>query len=241
MPSRPVVPLYARLREHLRGEILRGRLKTHAKLPSEHALGAHHRVSRITVRQALRDLEAQGLIVKVHGKGAFVAPGRVSASLDRVEGLGESLGASGHAVANRRLAFRELPAPRAAARALGLRDRAPVVYLETLRTVDGAPFAVSRVWIRRELGRRLARLDLSTRDLLDVYERSLGVAIQRADDEVFARHPSAREARLLGVAVDLPCLEMRRTLIERAGAAIQLEVTLHRGDAYSYRVHPRRA
>jgi GntR family transcriptional regulator len=64
-------PLYARLRDELRTGILDGRLKPHAKLPSEAELTAAHGVSRITVRQALGELQKEGLIVRLQGKGAF--------------------------------------------------------------------------------------------------------------------------------------------------------------------------
>ncbi|PZQ70036.1 MAG: hypothetical protein DI563_18845 [Variovorax paradoxus] len=62
--------LHARLRDALRADILEGRLRPGDKLASESEMQAEHGVSRITVRQALAALQADGLIVKLHGKGA---------------------------------------------------------------------------------------------------------------------------------------------------------------------------
>ena len=65
-------PLYAQIKEALRSRILEGHYKAHEQLPSESELIAAYGVSRITVRQALSDLQNEGLIFRVHGKGSFV-------------------------------------------------------------------------------------------------------------------------------------------------------------------------
>ncbi|MBP6813931.1 MAG: GntR family transcriptional regulator, partial [Burkholderiaceae bacterium] len=68
----PHTPLFAQVREHLRRSILEGTLAPGDRLPSESALIDQHGVSRITVRQALADLQSAGLIDTVNGKGSFV-------------------------------------------------------------------------------------------------------------------------------------------------------------------------
>src|SRR5687768_4196717 len=112
--------LHAQLRDALRARILDGRLEPGAKLPSESELTAAHGVSRITVRQALGALQAEGLIVKLHGKGAFVSHPKAAQSLNRLQGLNEALALEHHAVSSKRLAWREVKAPAAVARQLQL-------------------------------------------------------------------------------------------------------------------------
>ena len=70
LPLSPV-PLYSQLKELLRGRILDGTYSPHSRMPSENELGQVFGVSRITVRQALGDLQKEGLIFKIHGKGTF--------------------------------------------------------------------------------------------------------------------------------------------------------------------------
>src|SRR5207253_1202872 len=69
--SAEVVPtaLYVQIKDRLKEAILDGRLKPHAQLPSESELMRAFDVSRITVRQALNDLQKENLIFKIHGKG----------------------------------------------------------------------------------------------------------------------------------------------------------------------------
>src|SRR6478672_11220059 len=67
------VPYYAQVRDTLRKQILDGSLGPHQKMLSEHQLIDLFGVSRITIRQALNELENEGLIFRVHGKGTFVS------------------------------------------------------------------------------------------------------------------------------------------------------------------------
>lgn len=67
------VPLHAQLKTALQQQILAGGLAPGAALPSESALCKAFGVSRITVRRALADLDADGLVRRVAGRGTFVA------------------------------------------------------------------------------------------------------------------------------------------------------------------------
>ena len=117
------VPLYSQLRELLRQRILDGVYQSHQQLPSELELVARFTVSRITVRQALNDLQREGLIFRIHGKGTFVSKPRAVQSLTRLQGLGEALSTAGFEIRSRVLGHRMV---RADAQALdqcaGLRD-----------------------------------------------------------------------------------------------------------------------
>lgn len=239
-PAAIPLTLYARLRDELRADILEGRLQPHDRLPSEHELAARAGVSRITVRQALDELRKQGLIVKVQGKGAFVSPLEMTATFDRIEGLGEAMAAAGHAIQNRRLSMRRVRAARVLAQELAIPPGTEVVALETLRYADRVPISVNRCWMPLAIGLKVARLDLSGRDLVDVYERDLGRRLARERVEVRATLPSSRQAKLLRVPRDLPCLEVKRLLVASDDAPIHYEAALYRGDIYGQRFDLRR-
>jgi GntR family transcriptional regulator len=232
--------LRAQLRDGLRADILEGRLRAHDRLPSEHQLVQRSGVSRITVRQALADLVAQGLIVKVQGKGAFVAPRPVAATFDHIEGLAEAVAASGLTIQNRRLLLKKMRARADVAATIGLEAGDEVVVLETLRYVDRRALSVNRCVMPASIGMRIAKLDLSGRDLVDVYERDLGHRLAAEDVQVGARTPSAKEAKLLRVPLSLPCLEVTRLLATTDGVAIHHETALYRGDVYRQRFRLRR-
>ena len=86
------VPLHTQLRDVLRARILDGEYPQDSQMPSESELGALFKVSRITVRQALGDLQKEGLIFKIHGKGTFVAKPKTFQNVSSLQGLADPTG-----------------------------------------------------------------------------------------------------------------------------------------------------
>lgn len=229
--------LYAKLRDGLRASILDGVLAAHDKLPSESQLAASHGVSRITVRQALGDLQKEGLIVRHQGKGAFVSPPRrASQNLDRLQGLGEALAAQGHAVHGKRMLMKKMKVPPAIRDVLGLAPGGMVWHMISLRYLDREPISVNSSYFPLVLGERVARLDLSGRDLIDVLEKDLGQSITQAQLEISATAMPPREARWLKVTPGVPALCVQRVLCDGADTRLQFETVTYRADAFSYRL-----
>jgi GntR family transcriptional regulator len=237
MPELPQ-SLHAQLRDALRSRILDGRLAPGAKLPSEAELTAEHGVSRITVRHALAALQAEGLIVKLHGKGAFVSHPKAAQSLNRLQGLNEAL--EQRAVSSKRLAWREIKAPPAVARQLQLAAGESVYHLQTLRYLDREPLSVNSSYLPRALGEKLARVDFSQRDLIDVFEHEGGLKIGEAQLEIGAGLARAQDAKLLKLEHGAPVLEVERLLQLADGAPIHLEIAVYRADTFRYKLNLRR-
>ena len=232
--------LHAQLRDALRAAILDGRLRPGDKLPSESELTAAHGVSRITVRQALGALQSEGLIVKLHGKGTFVSHPRAAQSLDRLEGLNEALAPEHHALNSKRLLWREIRAPAAVARQLRLGPAQQVYHLQTLRYLDRQPLSVNNSYIVCSLGERLARVDFSQRDLIDVFEHEGGLKIGEAQIEIGAGVARPQDAKLLQVAPGAPVLEVERLLHSAGGEPVHIETAVYRADAFRYKLSVRR-
>ena len=109
-------PIYEQITSQVKDQIMAGDLKAGEQLPSIRALANSLRVSAITTKRAYAELEAQGFIETVQGKGSFVAGG--NAELLREERLREIEGRLSQAIE--------------AARALGLAD---VELIEMMRTL----------------------------------------------------------------------------------------------------------
>lgn len=119
IPVSPV-PLYAQIKNALRERILDGTYAPHAQMPTESELIEHFRVSRITVRQALGDLQKEGLIFKIHGKGTFVSKPKAFQDLAHLEGFGAAMSRMGYETYNRLLSFRTVRPAAAVADRLAL-------------------------------------------------------------------------------------------------------------------------
>ena len=135
-PARATEPLYAKLRNHLRMQILSGSLHPSDQLPSELMLVRQFNVSRVTVRQALRELRNEGLIRSAQGKGCFVSPQGVQDSRSMM-GFHQSMATLGFLAASEVLSVAERHASAEVAQALGLSRRAPVLELRRMRRLNG--------------------------------------------------------------------------------------------------------
>ena len=68
------VPIYDQITRQMKGLILRGELKEGEALPSMRLLAKELRISVITTKRAYEELEREGFITTMPGKGCFVAP-----------------------------------------------------------------------------------------------------------------------------------------------------------------------
>ncbi len=228
--------LRARLREALRDGIQRGDWRTHERLPSESQLIEQHGVSRITVRLALADLEAEGLIVRVQGKGSFVAPAPVRQELSRLQGLSEALGGQGREVLTRVLSLGPGKLPPRAAQALGLASGTPCMVLQTLRFADGRPLSLNSTWIEPTLGAGLDEAMLAQTDLLTIYETRMNLRVTRAMVDITSALANARQRKLLDLAAPASVLQVERTVFTTGERPVHVESSVYRPDAFSYRL-----
>ena len=231
-----VRPLYAKLRDEIRAEILDGHLVAGDQLPSENELSAAHGISRITVRQALGDLQKAGLIVRRQGKGAFVALPHASQRLERLEGFTEALAGNGQLVHSKRLDLKMVRATREVAGELDVATGTRVTQLVSLRYLERMPLSVNTSHFAPALGERIARIDLSGRDLIEVLERDLQQPVSEARLDIRAVAMPTREARWLKVEAGVPALRVHRRVLNRGGAPLHTETAIYPGDRFNYQL-----
>ncbi|MFL6626088.1 MAG: GntR family transcriptional regulator, partial [Vitreoscilla sp.] len=229
-------PLHARIREELRDRILSGAWQPNDALPSERDLMAHYGVSRITVRQALGDLQKESLIFKLAGKGAFVSQARPFQELGRLQGFAEAMEARGHETWNRVLRIEHAPASELVASRLGLAPGAPVTRIERVRHLDRQPVSLDFTWVPRALGARLAGADLATRDIFLILENDCATPLGHADLVIDAGLADADLAEALDIAPGAPVLRIERLTHDAAGRPIDYEHLYCRSDNFQYRL-----
>lgn len=234
-PARPA-PLHARIREELRGHILSGAWRPDDALPSERDLMAQYGVSRITVRQALGDLQKESLIFKLAGKGAYVAHARPFQELGRLQGFAEAMAARGHETWNHVLAVEHEAASDHVASRLALSAGAPVTRIERVRHLDRQPVSLDITWVPRPVGERLATADLATRDIFLILENDCATPLGHADLAIDAALADARLAQALETAPGAPVLRIERLTHDAAGRPVDYEHLYCRSDNFQFRL-----
>ena len=125
MPDALQAPKYIRIRDWLLDRILSAGLTRGDRLPSESDLVRQFDVSRVTVRQALDALRADGIVESRHGKGWFLRRVRAVQNLGRLQGFGEMLKPMGVRARSEVLDLAECPAPEEVARGVRLAEWQP--------------------------------------------------------------------------------------------------------------------
>lgn len=228
--------LHGRIHEELRERIVSGSWREHARVPSESELMKQYGVSRITVRKALSDLERDQLIFKVAGKGSFVSQAKPFQELGRLQGFAEAMGAMGHETYNRVLALKTVAASEQVASHLKLPEGSKVTAIQRVRYLNREPVSLDLTWIPRELGERLAREDLSTRDIFLILENQCGVALAHAELSIGAAVADAKVAKQLRIEPGAPVLQIERTTFTRDGKPVDYEQLYCRSDNFQYRL-----
>lgn len=224
-------PLYAQLKRTLAELIAAGALAPGDRLPSESELCDRHGVSRTTVRQALAELESEGVLRREQGRGTFVAePAPNSGFLQSTSGFFEEAVAAGRTVATRVLKRSVEPLPSGAAAALGLEPGAHGVVLERLRSIDGQPTLYVLTHLRLDLAEGVLSADLTTEALYRTLRERHGVRVGDGRRVIDAVLSEGRIAELLEIAPGAPLLQVDAVTIDTEGRPFEYYQAWYRSD-----------
>lgn len=172
------------------------------RLPGERQLVVDFGVSRITVRHAIAQLVNDGLLIREHGRGTFVAHGMARSRL-HLASFNEDMRAAGLRPSTRVDLVQEGQAPEHAAAHLGA-DRA--LRVRRLRLGDGVPVSVDDSWVPTGV------LPVSSdweHSLYAMLSRA-GTPVTRAEQTVQAQAATATDAALLQITPGTPVLVFHR-------------------------------
>jgi GntR family transcriptional regulator len=226
------VPLYYQAARLLEEAIEDGRLPRGSKLESELDLASQLKISRPTMRAAIKLLVDKGLVVRRRGVGTIVAPRPVRRAV-ALTSLYDDLKAAGRDPETRVLAFEEAPCPPEIAEDLDLEPGAPVLNLERLRVANSGvhdPIALMHNVVPAGL-LEVEPEDLERTGLYELFRRS-GITPHVATQRIGARKAGTEEAELLQIEPGDPVLTMTRLAYDAGGRPI--EHGWHRYPAESY-------
>jgi GntR family transcriptional regulator len=226
-------PLYAQVRETLIDRIKAGTWKPGQLIPNEFDIAAELNVSQGTARKALDTLAADGLIVRRQGKGTFVVEHTPANVLFRFFHVYDD---------NGRQALPDSPSVRPRVvlatpeqqAALDLKAGDKVVQIDRQRMCCGKPFSVETIALADALFPGLSQLDSVPNTLYDMFQRSYGILVGRADDKLTAIPASKNDAAVLGVPEGTPLLQIDRITYDLDGRPIEWRVSRCHLDGMHY-------
>lgn len=228
------LPLYQQLKAVIEDRITTGEWLPGAQVPSERELCEQFGISRITVRQALAELVADGRLNRTQGRGTFVAYPRIEQRLSGLTSFTQDMQVRGKHPASQVLRAECLPAQPHVVRALKIKLSDRLVVLKRLRLADGEPVAVETAYLPDERLHGLLGDDLARRSLYDLLNKKYHIQPTRAEQQLEATACPAAEAKLLGVRKGAPALHIHRTTYDQDGRPFELVESYYRGDKYTF-------
>jgi GntR family transcriptional regulator len=230
------LPLWYQVSQSLRASILGRSPEDPLRLPTEERLAEHYGVSVLTMRQALKELEDEGLISRHRRRGTFIEPGARRGAPVRLLGSVDAIVAQQSGMTTELLDHGRVPVP------AGLAEYFPglaeVTAYHRLRSDEktGEPTNHAVNHVRSDLAERIDPDELVRWPMTKVLRDVVKADISRITDTVEARLADPETARLLEVPLLSPILHYTGVTYDSEGRVLDVAVIHYRGDRFSFTV-----
>jgi GntR family transcriptional regulator len=225
-PEAAGMPLYRAVKRALLGSIESGAVAPSGTLPSETQLALGFGVSVGTVRRAVDDLVAEHILVRRQGRGTFVASHGSDRFLfqffhiERSDGLRQ-------APLVELLGFERTRLDDAAAAALQTKPGEAALQVENRLLLQGRAVVHDRLWLPalqfKGLTEKRWRERPST--IYHLYQHEFGITVAQAQERLCAVGADRATARVLGVPLGQPVLQVRRVALDLSGKPVEWRVS----------------
>ena len=226
-------PLYHQLMQRISDDIEKGTYPIGSRIPPEHELEETYQVSRVTVRRALSELTAEGLLERKQGKGTFVSAPRISQDLKSIHSFHDSCRQNGVRPTTRVIHVMEVPADSADIADLSVRKGDRVVETLRVRSADGEPVVLEKNHF--SMGYAYLENENLNGSLYNVL-RDYGVEPRQATHDISLSYATEAQAKLLNVAPGSPLMRLREVVYDQRGRVLHNSVQLIRGDRFVFRI-----
>lgn len=205
-------------------------------LPSERELGERFNVSRITVRKALAELESEGLIYRVQGKGAFICFEKIPQNLTLLTSYSQDMRERELSPGSLILSIDSTNANNCVSEKLRVPLNSPVTVLRRLRLADGEPMAIENCYMREEIGTVIAQSITNGTSLYELFRTKCGITLNNASQTIEVASLTNWEKQLLGKDSPNNALLTKRQTFDTNGNVVEYVESKYRSDRYLFHV-----
>lgn len=224
------IPYHVKFRDHFAALIEAGSLAPGAKLPPERALSDEFSITRITVRQALGRMEAEGLIFREERKGWYVSPPRFCYNPTANTGFTESISRQGRVAGTSILFKQQISSTKWLSDLLACDVGDPVFVINRLRKVDGRAVMVEQLHVRAKRCPGLLDYPLDE-SMTALMADKFGIIEHRMRIKMRPTALPETPAKALGIAVGTPGLYLSRTILDQYNEVVEFDQEFWRHDA----------
>lgn len=227
--GRPGIARYVQLATLFRRRIETGEWRVGEQIPTLEELVRALGVARATVRQALGELEADGLLERYRAKGTFVTRRPAAPHAAELATDWSSLSRAHELDTIELLASSQVARPPFPVEPP--QGYAPAYqYLRRRHLRDAVPYLLGHVYLDARVYRKLSRKDVESMPMLRALKETDGIGIANAHQTLVIGTADVETATALGMAINSPLAVVHRTAFDRAGTLIYYSLGLYRGD-----------
>lgn len=231
------VPLYFQIESDLREKIVSGEYQPGDLIPSERELVENYKVSRLTVREAIKRLVAQGIVKKIQGKGTYVTEYSPDYLVGPLNIISEVFLLSKYTIETKVLSSKKMKPDKEICEKLQLEEceNNDIFYLERVRYANGTPYAYVKCYLPYSYVENIETFDFTQATLYRTMEDYFRLELYEAYDVIEATTVNKRCANLLDLKPGAPVLLNQRTAYLQNGTIIEFEKLIQRSDIFKYR------
>lgn len=216
--------------------IARGLLAKGAKLESERSISERLGTSRVTVREGLKLLEAEGVIYRSNRRGWFLTPQRILYDPSRSAFFMDLLAEQGVTPFSRVLDQQAVAADPSLAARMGVTPGEPLLWLSRVRGADERPLCLDHVWLRTALLPAIADRDLEF-SVSAVLRQHYGQDYSRQTLNIRAATLTAVQAEMLLAPAGYSCIRIERLVRDATGQVIECDTEIWRHEALQLKMN----
>ncbi len=206
MPAPPLQ--YERIKRFIQDGIDAGDWESGTRIPSENQLAEQFSLSRMTVNRAIKELEADGVVERVQGKGTFVAPPRPLKSVLQIQGIDAEIRSRGNQYSCRVLSLKATTTNEELSERLQLARGAKVWASSIVHLENGSPLQLEQRWVKPSIWKDYLEQDFTRQT---PHSFLMGQSpFTSGQHTIEARIPGARVRKVLEMQADEACLLIHR-------------------------------
>lgn len=227
------IPAYYQLKNIILRKIKSCEYTEDNLIPSERELSDSLGISRMTVRQALNQLVAEGVLYREKGKGTFVSKTKIEQR--NIMSFSDTVVKKGMRPSTKVLNFSKEECSEYIKEILDLKDSEPVFNIKRLRLANNIPVGIEEDFIPEKYCPDLDKFDL-TGSLYKLIREEYSHIINYADNIVEAAKPSKGEKELLNISSNTPVLNIKSVILTDSNLKLLYEKSIYRSDEYKYNI-----
>jgi GntR family transcriptional regulator len=205
-------------------------------LPSERELCDRFNVSRTTVRRALSDLESNGWIYRIKGKGAFVSIDKLPQQLTLLTSYSEDMRKREMKPGSIILANNPIIANSYYSNKLQIETNETIYLLRRLRLAEGEPMAIENCYMRYEIGSVIAETISNDDSLYRLFKEKCGITLKSALQTIEVGTLNNWERKLLGDNCPTTVLFNKRQTFDINDSVVEYVESKYRSDRYLFEI-----